>query len=63
MRQHEPEQHHPAICDTVAAAVEAHAGRIVFVRTTIPTVGMTIRFFDTEGNDIGAIRYDKPLCM
>jgi predicted enzyme related to lactoylglutathione lyase len=63
MRQHEPEQHHPAICDAVAAAVEAHGGRIIFVRTTIPAVETTIRFLDTEGNDIGAIRYDKPLCM
>jgi len=27
-----------------------------------PPAGTLIRFFDTEGNDIGAMRYDKPLC-
>ena len=26
----------------------------------IPTVGTLLRFLDTEGNDIGAMRYDHP---
>lgn len=46
--------------DAVAIAVEANGGTITFARTTIPTVGTLIRFLDTEGNDIGAMRYDMP---
>jgi uncharacterized protein len=44
--------------DAVAAAVEAHGGRITFARSVIPTVGALIRFLDPEGNDIGAMQYE-----
>ncbi len=47
--------------DAVAAAVEANGGTITFAKSVIPTVGTLIRFLDTEGNDIGAMRYDIPL--
>jgi uncharacterized protein len=46
--------------DAVAAAVEANGGKIVVAKSVIPTVGALIRFLDTEGNDIGAMRYDTP---
>lgn len=47
--------------DAVAAAVEANGGTITFAKSAIPSVGTLIRFLDTEGNDIGAMRYDIPL--
>jgi uncharacterized protein len=46
--------------DAVAATVEANGGKIIFAKSVIPTVGELIRFLDTEGNDIGAMRYDTP---
>jgi predicted enzyme related to lactoylglutathione lyase len=46
--------------DTIAAAVEAHGGQITMPKVAIPTVGVLVRFTDTEGNDIGAMRYDSP---
>lgn len=46
--------------DAIAAAVEEHGGKITFPKAVIPTVGALIRFLDTEGNDIGAMRYDTP---
>ena len=46
--------------DTIAAAVEAHGGRITYGKGTIPTVGTLIRFLDTEGNDVGAMQYETP---
>ncbi len=46
--------------DAIAAAVEANGGQITFARSVIPTVGALIRFTDTEGNDIGAMRYETP---
>jgi len=44
----------------VAAAVEANGGTLTMAPYDIPTVGTLIRFLDTEGNDIGAMRYDTP---
>lgn len=44
--------------DAVAAAVEAHGGRVTFAKSVIPTVGALIRFLDPEGNDIGAMAYE-----
>jgi len=44
--------------DAIAAAVEANGGKITIPRYTIPTVGTLIRFLDTEGNDVGAMRYE-----
>jgi len=46
--------------DAIAAAVEEHGGKVTFAKTVIPTVGALIRFLDTEGNDVGAMRYDTP---
>ena len=45
--------------DAVAAAVEANGGRITMAKSVIPTVGALIRFEDTEGNEIGAMRYEQ----
>lgn len=46
--------------DATGAAVEANGGRIIYPKSTIPTVGTLIRFLDTEGNDIGAMAYETP---
>lgn len=46
--------------DAITAAVEAHGGRIIFAKATIPTVGILTRFLDSEGNDIGAMKYETP---
>ena len=46
--------------DAIAAAVENHGGKIIFAKTTIPTVGALIRFLDPEDNDIGAMQYENP---
>jgi predicted enzyme related to lactoylglutathione lyase len=46
--------------DSIAAAVVAHGGKITMPKAPIPTVGVLIRFLDTEGNDIGAMKYEKP---
>jgi uncharacterized protein len=46
--------------DAIAAAVEANGGRVTMPRSEIPTVGTLIRFLDTEGNDVGAMRYETP---
>ena len=42
----------------VAAAVEANGGTMTMQPSPIPTVGTLIRFLDTEGNDVGAMRYE-----
>jgi len=47
--------------DTVAAAVEANGGTVTVAKTPIPTVGTLIRFLDTEGNDVGAMKYEMPM--
>jgi uncharacterized protein len=44
--------------DAIATAVVAHGGKIIFGKSAIPTVGVLIRFFDTEGNDVGAMQYE-----
>ncbi len=46
--------------DAVAAAVEAHGGKIIMDKAMIPTVGTLTRFLDPEGNDIGAMTYETP---
>ena len=46
--------------DVIAAAVEANGGRVTMTKSAIPTVGTLIRFLDTEGNDVGAMRYETP---
>ena len=44
--------------DAIATAVAANGGTLTYGKAEIPTVGTLIRFLDTEGNDIGAMRYD-----
>ena len=46
--------------DAVAEAVRANGGTVTMEKSHIPTVGTLIRFLDTEGNDVGAMRYDTP---
>jgi predicted enzyme related to lactoylglutathione lyase len=46
--------------DAIATAVEENGGKVIFAKAVIPTVGALIRFLDTEGNDVGAMRYDTP---
>ena len=43
------------------AAVEAAGGKIVMQPYRIPGVGELIWFEDTEGNLVGAMRYDQPV--
>ncbi|WP_174273123.1 VOC family protein [Sphingomonas bacterium] len=42
----------------IVAAVEANGGTIIHGPGTIPTVGTLVRFLDTEGNDVGAMKYE-----
>jgi predicted enzyme related to lactoylglutathione lyase len=46
--------------DATARAVVAHGGRIIMDKTTIDGVGDLIWFQDTEGNALGAMRYENP---
>ncbi len=45
--------------DTVLAAVKANGGRVTMDKAPIPTVGVLIRFDDPEGNNIGAMVYER----
>ena len=47
--------------DLIAARVEANGGKVIMSKSVIPTVGELVRFLDTEGNDIGAMRYESPV--
>lgn len=46
--------------DAIAAKVTAHGGSITLPKSPIPTVGELVRFLDTEGNEVGAMRYEMP---
>jgi len=46
--------------DVIAAAVAANGGTITMPKSAIPTVGTLIRFLDTEGNEVAAMRYEQP---
>ena len=46
--------------DAVLAAVVANGGRVTMPKAPIPTVGTLVRFDDTEGNNIGAMDYERP---
>lgn len=46
--------------DAIAKLVGKHGGTVIMKKAVIPTVGELIRFLDTEGNDIGAMRYETP---
>jgi predicted enzyme related to lactoylglutathione lyase len=45
--------------DAIIAAVEANGGKVMG-KWPIATVGVLVRFLDTEGNDIGAMKYETP---
>lgn len=44
--------------DATAKAVQASGGKIVMPKAVIPGVGSLIKFSDTEGNLVCAIRFD-----
>ena len=46
--------------DDIAHKVVAAGGAIVMQKSHIDTVGTLIHFTDTEGNRMGAMRYDTP---
>ena len=48
------------VVDAVLAAVEANGGTVTMGKSPIPTVGVLVRFLDTEGNDVGAMKYEQP---
>jgi predicted enzyme related to lactoylglutathione lyase len=45
--------------DAILARVERAGGRITMRKSPIPTVGVLVRFEDTEGNDVGAMKYEQ----
>jgi predicted enzyme related to lactoylglutathione lyase len=44
--------------DVVTKAVAEQGGRILMEKAPIPTVGVLTKFEDTEGNVLGAMRYE-----
>jgi predicted enzyme related to lactoylglutathione lyase len=46
--------------DAVLEAVAANGGTVTMGKSPIPTVGVLVRFLDTEGNDVGAMKYERP---
>jgi predicted enzyme related to lactoylglutathione lyase len=44
--------------DAVTAAVAANGGRVLMNKSPVPTVGVLTTFEDTEGNVLGAMRYE-----
>jgi predicted enzyme related to lactoylglutathione lyase len=46
--------------DVISAAVKTGGGRITMEKSAIPTVGEVIYFEDTEGNVVGAMKYESP---
>lgn len=46
--------------DAIAELATRHGGTITLPRYVMPTVGILIRFLDTEGNDVGAMQYETP---
>jgi predicted enzyme related to lactoylglutathione lyase len=45
--------------DRVAERVKAHGGEVVMEKSLIPTVGALIYFHDSEGNRLGAMKYES----
>ena len=45
--------------DAIAKAVEEHGGSISMPPMVIETVGTLLMFKDTEGNTVGAMRYEE----
>jgi predicted enzyme related to lactoylglutathione lyase len=46
--------------DAVKERVIANGGTITMDKAPIPTVGVLIRFLDTEGNEVGVMKYETP---
>jgi predicted enzyme related to lactoylglutathione lyase len=44
--------------DAVTAAIAANGGRVLMNKSPVPTVGVLTTFEDTEGNVLGAMRYE-----
>ena len=44
--------------DAVTAAITANGGRVLMNKSPVPTVGVLTKFEDTEGNVLGAMRYE-----
>jgi uncharacterized protein len=47
--------------DAIAASVKKHGGKITMEKMPIPSVGTVIYLEDTEGNRVGAMKYDMPM--
>ncbi len=46
--------------EATLAAIETHGGKVTLQPMVIETVGTLLMFEDTEGNRVGAMRYDDP---
>jgi predicted enzyme related to lactoylglutathione lyase len=46
--------------DATIAAIEKHDGKITLAKMTIHAVGTLVQFVDTEGNTVGAMKYERP---
>lgn len=46
--------------EAMSAAIEANGGTVTLQPMVIETVGTLLMFEDTEGNRVGAMRYDDP---
>lgn len=45
--------------DAIIRAIEGNGGKIVMPKFQIPTVGTGVCFNDTEGNVLGAMKYES----
>jgi predicted enzyme related to lactoylglutathione lyase len=45
--------------DRLSKAVAANGGRILMDKAPVPTVGVLTKFEDTEGNVLGAMKYER----
>lgn len=46
--------------EATLAAIETHGGKVTLQPMVIESVGTLLMFEDTEGNRVGAMRYDDP---
>jgi len=45
--------------DAIIGAITDNGGKITLQKMTIPTVGTLVHFSDTEGNIVGAMKYER----
>lgn len=45
--------------DAAAKAAEANGGKVIMAKTLLPTVGELVWLQDSEGNIVGAMKYDE----